>query len=85
MDGMKDRLVVVAPIARLARVGSQMQEVRGSTPRLGGSGVSPSQASGGMGTLQSRASGLQSTARGILHPDQKDPLESTKSIVDSEP
>lgn len=44
---------------------SQMQEVRGSNPRLGGLRVSPLQASGGISTLQSRASGLQSTTQGI--------------------
>ena len=30
---------VVAPIAQLLRIGSQMQEVRGLNPRLGGLGV----------------------------------------------
>ena len=48
------------------RVGSQMQGIRGSIPRLGGSRVRQLQASGGIGTLQSRASsGLQSTMQGI--------------------
>ena len=46
------------------RTGSQMQEVQGSNPRLGGLGVSAFQASGGIRTLHSRASGLQSTAQG---------------------
>ena len=41
-----------------------MLEVSGSNLRLGGLGVSPLQASGGIGTLQSRASGLQSTTQG---------------------
>ena len=41
-----------------------MQEVRGWIPRLGGSRVSQLQASGGISTLQSRASGLQSTTQG---------------------
>ena len=48
-----------------SRIDSQMQEVRGSNPRLGGLGVSPFQASGGMSTLQSSASGLHSSAQGI--------------------
>ena len=39
--------------------------VWGSNPRLGGLRVSPLQVSGGMSTLQSRASGLQSTTQGI--------------------
>ena len=43
---------------------TQMQEVRGSNPRLGGLWVSQLQASGGISTLQSRASGLQSTTQG---------------------
>ena len=54
----------VAPIAQLLRIGSQMQEVRGLNPRLGGLRVSQLQASGGTSTLQSRASGLQSTTQG---------------------
>ena len=40
-----------------------MREVRGSSPTLGGLRVSQLQASGGISTLQSRASGLQSTTR----------------------
>jgi len=55
---------VVAPIAQWLRIGSRMQEVRGSSPRLGGLGVSPFKASGGMNTLPCRASGLQSTTQG---------------------
>ena len=55
----------VAPIAQLAEGSARMQEVLGSNPRLGGFGVSPFQVSGGIGTLQSRASGLQSTTQGI--------------------
>ena len=51
-------------VSRL-RIGSQMQEVWGSNPRLGGLRVDPFQVSGGMSTLQSRASGLQSTTQGI--------------------
>ena len=47
------------------RIGSRMQEVWGSNPRLDGSRVSPFQVSGGISTLQSRASGLQSTTQGI--------------------
>ena len=52
---------------------TQVQEVRGSNPTLGGLWVSPFQVSGGMGTPQSRASGLQSTMQGIpsgpkIHP-----------------
>ena len=46
------------------RVGSQMQEVWGSNPRPSGLRVSQFQASGGISTLQSRASGLQSTTQG---------------------
>ena len=42
-----------------------MQEVWGSDPRLGGLRVSPLRASEGIGTLQSGASGLQSTTQGI--------------------
>ena len=37
----------------------------GSNPRLGRLGVSPFQASGGIRTLQPRASGLQSTTQGF--------------------
>ena len=55
---------LVAPIAPLVNVGSQMQEVWGSNPRLGGLGVSHLQASGGISALQSEASGLQSTMQG---------------------
>ena len=41
--------VSVAPIARLAkRIGSQMQEIRGSNPSRGGLRVSPLQVSGGI-------------------------------------
>ena len=45
------------------RIGSRMQEVPGPNPRLGGLRVSQFQASGGISTLQSRASGLQSTTQ----------------------
>ena len=41
-----------------------MQEVQGSNPRLGGLRVSQFQVFGGISTLQSRASGLQSTTQG---------------------
>ena len=44
---------------------ANQQEVRGVHRGLGGSSVSPFQASGGISTLQSRASGLQSTTQGI--------------------
>ena len=54
----------VAPIAQLAEGSARMQEVSGLNPRLGGLGVSPFQASGGIGTLQSRDCGLQSTTLG---------------------
>ena len=57
---------VVAPIAQLPRIGSQMQEVWDSNPTLGGLWVSQFQASGGISALQSRASGLQSTTKGKL-------------------
>ena len=40
-----------------------MQEVGGSNPRLGGLRLSQFQASGGIGTLQSMASSLQSTTQ----------------------
>ena len=56
--------MLVALIAQLLRIGSQMQEVRGSNPRLGGVRVRQLQASEGISTLQSRASGLQSTTEG---------------------
>ena len=56
---------LVASVAQLRRVGSQMQEVRGSNPRLGGLRVGQFQASGGIGTLQSRASDLRSATQGI--------------------
>ena len=42
-------------------VGSQMQEVQCPNPRLGGLRVSPLQAPGGISTLQTRASGFQSS------------------------
>ena len=42
-----------------------MQEVRGSNPRPGGLRVSQFQAIGGVSTLQSGASGFQSTMQGI--------------------
>ena len=42
-----------------------MQEVWGSNPRLGRLRVNPFQVSGGMSTLQSSASDLQSTTQGI--------------------
>ena len=47
------------------RIGSQMQEVWGSNPSLGGLRMNPFQVSGGISTLQSRASGLQSSTQGI--------------------
>ena len=47
------------------RHGSQMQEVWGSNSTLGGLRASPLQASAGIGTQQSRASGLRSTMQGI--------------------
>ena len=53
-----------APLAQLLRIGSQMHEVRGSNPRLGGLRVSQLPVYGGIGTLQSRASGLQSPTQG---------------------
>ena len=56
--------LLVAPIAQWLRIRSRMQEVRGSSPTLGGLRVSQLQASGGISTLQSRASGLQSTTQG---------------------
>ena len=55
----------VAPIAQSLRIGSQMQEVRGSNPRLGGYGLVNSKPLGGINTLQTMASGLQSTTQGI--------------------
>ena len=55
----------VAPTSQLLRIGSQMQEVWGSNPRLGGLGVSPFKGSGGISALQARASGLQSSRQGI--------------------
>ena len=58
------RLDKVAPIAQLAEGLARMQEVSVSNPRLGRLQVSPLQASGGIGTLQSRTSGLQSTTQG---------------------
>ena len=51
-------------MAQLLRIGSQMQEVRGSNPRPGGLRVNKLQASGGIGALESRASGLHSTTQG---------------------
>ena len=57
---------VVAPIAQLPRIGSQMQEVLGSNRTLGGLWVSQFQASGGISALPSRAPGLQSTTKGKL-------------------
>ena len=40
--------VIVAPVAQLLRIGTWMQEVRGSNPRWGGLRVSRFQASGGI-------------------------------------
>ena len=53
------------PVAQSAEGSARMQEVSGSNPRLGGLGISPLQAFGGRGTLQSSASGLQRTTQGI--------------------
>ena len=55
---------------------AMMQEVSGSNPRLGGLRVSQFQASGGISTLQSRASGLQSTTQGNSISTTKDSSES---------
>ena len=49
----------VALIAHLAEDSSWMQEVSGSNPRLGGSGVSAFQASGGIGTRHPAIKGLR--------------------------
>ena len=54
----------VAPKAQLAEGSARMQEVSGLNPRLGGLGASPLQAPEEISTLQSRASGLQSTTQG---------------------
>ena len=54
-----------------------MQEVRGSNHRLGGVWVSQFQASGGISTLQSRASVLKSTTQGIPSGPQKTPPNQT--------
>ena len=55
-----------------------MQEVRGSSPTLGGLRVSQLQASGGISTLQSRASGLQSTTQGNSVRTKKTPPSQKK-------
>ena len=60
--GFEDKMVP------MVSTGSQIQEVRGSKSQAGGvTGlrVSPFQVSGGMSTLQSRASGLQCATEGI--------------------
>ena len=70
-----------------------MQEVRGSIPRLGGLRVSQLQASGGISTLQSRASGLQSTTQGnsvrtkrlLRVKQQKNMFANTVNCQDSNP
>jgi len=46
------------------RIGSQMQEAQGVSPRLGGLEVSQLQASAGISALQSKACSLQITTRG---------------------
>ena len=51
----------------------------GSHPRLGGVGVSPLRASGGVGTRQSRASGLQSATQGSSMRTTKGSSESNKN------
>ena len=60
-----------------------MQEVLGSNTRLGGLGASPFQASRGIRTLQSRASGLQSTTKGIPSLPKKTPPRQTKQAKKS--
>ena len=62
------------PKDQLAEGSARMQEVSGSNPRLGGLGVSSLQASRGISTLQSRASGLQSTTQGNSIGTTKRPL-----------
>ena len=58
-----------------------MQEVSGSNPRLGGPGVDPLQLSGGTSTLQSRASGLQSTTQGhSIRTKKITPSQTTKGV-----
>jgi len=58
-----------------------MQEVLGSNPRLGGLGVSQLQDSGGIGTLQSGSSGLQSTSQGnSIRTKKAPPSQHTKII-----
>ena len=59
-------------MARLPKIGSKMQEVRGSNPRLGGLRVSQLQASGEIRTLQSRPE----HHAGQFHPDRTDSSES---------
>ena len=61
------------------RIGSWMQEVRGSNPRLGGLRVNPFQVSAGISTLQSRASGLQSNTQRVPSGPKKTPPSQQKT------
>jgi len=54
----------VTMMAQCLWIRPRMQEVLGSSPRLGGLSVSQLQASRGISTLESRASGLQSSTQG---------------------
>ena len=60
-NNQKHNCIGVAPIAQWSRIRSRMQEVRGSSPRLGGLRVSQLRSLWRENILQSRASGLQST------------------------
>ena len=60
------------------------QEVWSSSPRLVGLRVSPLRVSGGVSTLQSRASSLQSTAQDFPSGPQKDSSESNNNPIKKE-
>ena len=76
-------LCIIEPTAQLVKGPLSDAGGRGSNPRLGGLRVSPFQASGGIGTLQSRASGLQSIMQGNsipttnIFPRVKQPTKTT--------
>ena len=58
-----------------------MQEVWGSNPRLGGLRLDQLQAFGDISTLQSRASGLQSTAQGnSIRTNSTPPCKQAKTV-----
>ena len=66
---------------KLLKIGSQMQEVWGSNPRLGGLRLDQLQAFGDISTLQSRASGLQSTAQGnSIRTNSTPPCKQAKTV-----